>query len=133
MGVKPQYEFGFGLSYTKFHYDNLKVQKTPEGVQVNLTVENIGDFDGSEVIQVYLAKPKTENYSDNYRSPQDLRGFTKVFVPRDRKEEVSVTLTDLDFSYWNTTTHLFTVEPGHYGVRVGASSRDIRLDTTIEI
>lgn len=85
MDIKPQYEFGFGLSYTHFHYDNLKVTKTPEGVQVNLTVENIGDFDGSEVVQVYVAKPKTENYSDNYRSPQDLRGFTKVFVPRDGK------------------------------------------------
>lgn len=133
MGIKPQYEFGFGLSYTRHHYDNLRVTSTPEGVMVNLTVTNVGPRDGAEIVQVYLAKPKTENYSDMYRSPQDLRGFTKVFIPRGRSEEVSVLLKDLDFSYWNTTTHLFTVEPGHYGVRVGASSRDIRLNTTIEI
>jgi beta-glucosidase len=68
-----------------------------------------------------------------YRSPQDLRGFTKFHLEQGQKKEVSIMLKDLDFSYWNTTTHLFTVEPGLYGIRVGASSRDIRLNTTIEI
>lgn len=133
MGIRPKYEFGFGLSYTRFKYDDLKVTKTPEGVQVNLTVENTGPRDGSEVVQVYINKPKTQNYASEYWSPQDLRGFSKVFVAKGESAQVSVMLKDLDFSYWNTTTHLFTVEPGHYGITVGASSRDMRLNTTIEI
>lgn len=133
MGIKPKYEFGHGLSYTHFDYYDLKVTKIDEGMQVNFTVANAGNFHGQEIPQVYIQKPETENYSEMYRSPQDLRGFTKLYLEQGQRKEVSIVLKDLDFSYWNTTTHLFTVEPGHYGIRVGASSRDIRLNTTIEI
>ena len=95
-------------------------------------IENESGWDDREIAQVYVSKPKTPNYSDEYRSPQDLKGFTKVLVGQ-KPVAASVTLNPIDFSYWNTTQKLFVVEPGRYEIHVGASSRDIRLSSFVEI
>jgi beta-glucosidase len=89
---------------------------------------------GSEVAQVYLGVPETDNFKDGYRSPKVLKSFTKVkdLQPGEEKD-VKIYLKDRYFSYWNVEGQKWNVEPGTYNVMVGASSRDIRMHTTIKI
>lgn len=94
----PAYEFGFGLSYTKFEYSNLKVYKGG----VYFEVKNVGKKMGSEVVQVYVSVPETENFKGGYRSPKNLAGFTKL---KDMKpgevRKVELVLQKKSFSYWS--------------------------------
>ena len=121
-GVEPAYEFGFGLSYTSFEYRNLKIEKLDHAVRVCFEIANTGDLPGKEVAQVYVRAPKGK-----LDKPfQELKGFhkTRLLNPGETEEvEVEVDLRSLasfDGERW-------VVEKGEYEVRVGASSRDIRL------
>ena len=78
--ISPQYEFGFGLSYSEFKYSNFQVYEDRRGFIVDVDVKNLGHMPAKEIVQVYVGKPKTKNYPDEYRSPQDLKGFTKLFL-----------------------------------------------------
>lgn len=95
-GVKPQFPFGYGLSYTAFKYDGLKVSKTSSGYDVAVTVTNAGNVDGCEVVQVYV---------DNcdcglMRAKRELRAFDKVFVPSGQSVDVTLKLDDRAFSVY---------------------------------
>ena len=121
-GVEPAYEFGFGLSYTKFEYYNLHVNLENNKVKVSFDVLNAGDYAGKEVAQVYIKAPK-----GRLEKPfQELKGFhkTKLLKPSEvERVEVEVdvrSLASFDGRNW-------VVEKGEYEVRVGTSSRDIRL------
>ncbi|KHC92893.1 beta-glucosidase [Thermotoga sp. Mc24] len=121
-GVEPAYEFGYGLSYTKFEYKDLKVNLDGETLRVSYTITNIGDKAGKEVSQVYIKAPKGK-----IDKPfQELKAFhkTKLLNPGEsEKIFLEIPLRDLasfDGKEW-------VVESGEYEVRVGASSRDIRL------
>lgn len=72
--LEPMYEFGFGISYTTFEYSDYKL----EGKTVSIKVKNTGKVKGSEVVQLYLNVPETENYYGGYRSPKALKQFVKV-------------------------------------------------------
>jgi len=128
--VKPCFEFGFGLSYTKFEYSQIKISNRT----LSFKVKNTGLVTGSEVAQVYLGVPETENFKDGYRSPKALKTFTKIMDLQPGEEKgVEMHLKDRYFSYWCVECQKWTVEPGTYNVMVGASSRDIRMHTTIKI
>jgi len=94
----PAFEFGFGMSYTKFEYSNLKVYKGG----VYFEVKNVGKKMGSEVAQVYLSVPETENFKGGYRSPKNLAAFTKL---KDMKpgevRKVELVMQKKSFSYWS--------------------------------
>jgi beta-glucosidase len=128
--LEPLFPFGHGLGYSKFEYADLHIRDKT----VSLTVTNAGKMKGSEVVQVYLEVPETENFYGGYRSPKVLKQFVKVKdLKPNESRRVSMTLDDRAFSYWNTHQVKWVVEPGKYGVHVGASSRDIRLVGGIEI
>ena len=130
--VKPLFEFGFGLSYTSFEYSLLKIYSDKKALTFN--VKNTGKMAGSEIVQIYLGVPETDNFKDGYRSPKVLKSFTKVMDMQPGAEEmVTISMKDRDFSYWNVDTQKWTVEPGTYKVFIGASSRDIRMSGTIKI
>jgi len=121
-GVEPAYEFGFGLSYTTFEHKNLDVKVLGDSIKVSFEVTNTGDFPGKEIAQVYVRAPKGE-----LDKPfQELKGFhkTRLLKPGEtEKVEVEICLRSLasfDGEKW-------LLEKGEYEVRVGASSRDIRL------
>lgn len=124
------YPFGHGMTYTTFEYMNLRI----EGKTVHLDIKNTGALPGAEIVQVYLEVPQTENFKDGYRSPKVLKQFakTKNMNPGDIRH-VSMELKDRAFSYWSVEDTKWIMEKGIYGVHVGASSRDIRLTTTIKI
>ena len=124
-GVTPSFPFGFGLSYTSFAYSDVKA--TPQGV--SLTVTNTGSRDGTEIVQVYLAKPDAKIF----RPAQELKGFAKVRLAAGESKRVTIPLDDKAFRYWNTMTNAWEVEGGRYEVRVGASCEDIRLTATVDV
>ena len=122
--VKPQFPFGFGLSYTKFEYKNLVVKK--DGVSFDLT--NSGKVDGKEVAQLYVGLKE----SDVIRPIKELKGFVKVELKAGETKRVNIPFDDKTFRYFNTATNKWEVEKGTYDIYVGASSVDIRLTGVIE-
>ncbi|OUQ34230.1 glycoside hydrolase family 3 C-terminal domain-containing protein [Faecalibacterium sp. An122] len=120
------FPFGYGLSYTSFHYSGLSADPG----QVTLTVTNTGSREGDEVVQVYIAKPDAAVF----RPAEELKGFARVHLAPGETKTVSIPLDQKAFSYWNTLTGRWAVEGGRYEVRVGASCADIRLtaDLTVE-
>ena len=124
-GVPVAFPFGYGLSYTSFAYSDLKVTAD----SVTLTVTNTGARDGAEIVQVYIAKPGAEIF----RPAQELKAFARVPLAAGESRTVTLPLDDKAFRYWNTRTDCWEVEGGRYGVRVGASSADIRLTANVDI
>jgi len=126
--VEPQFSFGHGLSYTTFDYDNLKVDPGPP-VQVSLAVRNRGARAGAEVVQVYVhdVKPSVD------RPVKELKAFRRVRLRPGATYTVSFTLDKSAFAFYDVAKKDWVVEPGKFEVLVGASSRDIRLKTTLEM
>lgn len=128
-----RFPFGFGLSYTSFEYSDIKLKKKNltkgEGAKVTFTIKNTGDVAGSEIAQVYVAKPE----SKIFRAPKELKGFIKIHLDPGEEKKVSVELDDRAFAFWNTATEDWCVESGEYKILVGASSRDIRLEAAAKM
>ncbi|MGC9010259.1 MAG: glycoside hydrolase family 3 N-terminal domain-containing protein [Sulfolobales archaeon] len=128
--IQPAYEFGYGLSYTKFEYRDLSVEKRENGLVVRFYVKNTGEFPGREVAQVYIRAMRGK-LSKPY---QELRGFkkTKLLKPGE-EEEITIEISYRDMASFDPDRRKWVVEEGDYEVRVGASSRDIRLRKIIYI
>ncbi|RYZ20170.1 MAG: hypothetical protein EOO16_17565, partial [Chitinophagaceae bacterium] len=128
--VKPQFAFGFGLSYTTFAYSDLKVTATGKGrALVQFTVRNSGSRDGAEVAQVYVH----QEHCPVDRPYKELKGFSKVFVPKGGTVRVSLLLDEGAFSYYKEDRKAFGYDPGNFTILVGAASDDIRLKGTIRV
>ncbi|MBC7778121.1 MAG: glycoside hydrolase family 3 C-terminal domain-containing protein [Phycisphaerae bacterium] len=124
-GVKPAYEFGYGLSYSKFEYKNLKINTKQFSKKLTATVEvvNTGKIAGKEVVQVYLSAP-----SKKLDKPtQELRAFakTKLLKPGE-KQTLSFTLEARDLASFDPAVSAWVAEAGSYTLKVAASSRDTR-------
>ncbi|PLV58647.1 glycoside hydrolase family 3 protein [Thermotoga sp. KOL6] len=127
-GVEPAYEFGYGLSYTKFEYGNLKVSLENDLLKVSYTITNVGERSGKEVSQVYIKAPKGKID----KPLQELKAFykTKELNPGE-SETISVGIPIRDLASFDGNGWI--VEEGEYEVRIGASSRDIRLKDMFKI
>jgi beta-glucosidase len=129
----PLYPFGFGLSYTRFDYSGLKVSKAVMGVndqaEVSVNVKNTGNYDGDEVVQIYV-----KNLTSPVPQPvRALKGFERINLRKNEAKSVIIPLTSEAFRYFNETEDKFVVEPGTYEIQIGTSSEDIRLKTRIEV
>jgi beta-glucosidase len=124
------YPFGYGLSYSTFVYDNLILEKQEiskdESLTVSVEVTNTGQFDGEEVVQMYIRKPD----SKVVRPLKDLRGFERIFVSRGQTIVVTMTLGPDELSYYDTEAGKYLVEKGGYEVMMGPSSEEARLIKT---
>src|SRR3954451_3606384 len=127
------YPFGHGLSYTTFGYSDLDVTVRADGespeVEVAVTVTNTGARAGKETVQVYVTDPE----ATVYRPEQELKAFAQVSLEPGESAPVRVTLGARAFAFWHEPAGRWVVEGGAFGVRVGASSRDIRLEGTVEL
>lgn len=131
---QPLYPFGHGLSYTKFEYSNLKLDRAnvaPDGtIQASLTVKNVGARAGEEVVQLYVAPKDSKQQWAN----KDLRGVKRVALKPGEVGNVSFTLkASNDLLHYNVDADRYAVEAGKYEVQVGASSADIRARQTFEV
>lgn len=128
-----RFPFGFGLSYTSFDYADLQVSAgtilDSETVDVSCTVTNTGSTAGKEIVQLYVACKD----SIIIRPQQALRAFEKVSLEAGESRRVHFKLSKRDFAYYNTELADWHVESGAYEIRVGASSRDIRLSQTVSV
>jgi len=113
----PLFCFGHGLSYTKFEYSNLIINKLDDKIEVSLDVKNTGDYDGDEVVQLYLR----DEYATITPAEKLLKGFKRVFILTNDTQHITFTIP---------TENL---EPGEFTIMVGASSDDIRLKEKIVI
>lgn len=126
MSALPLFEFGYGLSYTKFEYSNLRItpQKTKPGstVHISVDVKNIGSRMGQEVVQLYI-----NDVISSVSTPViELKGFKKIMLEPREKKTVRFTLYPDHLAFLDQ--HLeWVVEPGEFEVMVGHSCEDIRL------
>jgi beta-glucosidase len=124
------YPFGHGLSYTDFDYADLRLTGMEAGcVEVSLTLTNTGTRAAADVVQVYVSDP----VSSVFRPTQELRGFAKVSLEPGESRRVTVELDDRAFAFWHSARGGWVVEGGDFEVRVGSSSRDIRLTGAITL
>lgn len=128
-----RFPFGYGLSYTKFRYSDLRVDdsglSSRTGVKVSVDVENTGERPGKEVVQLYLAVK--ECYVKRPR--KELKDFCKISLLAGEKKTVSFELTKKDFSYWNEQIKEFHMAGGIFLIQIGSSSRDVLLEEAITV
>ena len=127
------FPFGYGLSYTEFKYSGLKLSKKKmkdtDTLTVSFKVKNTGKVAGAEVAQVYVA----DKESTIFRPKKELKGFVKVYLEPGEEKTVSVELSKRAFAYYNVNIGDWHVESGEFDILVGASSRDIRLEKTVDV
>ncbi|MGA2328820.1 MAG: glycoside hydrolase family 3 C-terminal domain-containing protein [Bryobacteraceae bacterium] len=130
---QPLYPFGYGLSYTSFDYRNLAVTPGAAGPQdtigVSLEVQNTGSRAGDEVVQLYVHARD----SKVQRPLQELKRFQRIALQAGETRSVSFTLPVSEAAFWDVRRGKFTVEKGTLEIRVGGSSRDIRLHGEVRI
>lgn len=131
VGKEVLFPFGYGLSYTKFVYENLIINIDAENkkVLVSFEITNVGNRDGAEVAQVYVQA----NNSLTYRPKKELKGFEKIFLKAGEKKTVTVELNRRAFSFYNVYVNDWQVENCGYCVLVGSSSADILLSSSIKL
>jgi beta-glucosidase len=129
------YPFGHGLSYTSFGYADLTANlsgRQHDGdlvVEVACRVTNTGDRRGKEVVQLYVGDLE----ASVARPVRELKAFAKVDLDPGETTVVEFTLTARDLSYWSTRLNDWALEAGEFELAVGASSRDLRLTTTLDV
>lgn len=117
----PLFPFGFGLSYTSFEYSNLTINKplvaAADEVEVSVDVTNTGNFDGEEVVQLYVR----DVVASVTRPLKELKGFKKVMLKKGETQQVVFKLKNSDLAFYNAELD-FAAEPGEFMVFVGGNS-----------
>ncbi|MET0289564.1 MAG: glycoside hydrolase family 3 C-terminal domain-containing protein [Pseudoxanthomonas sp.] len=133
-GGEPLYPFGHGLSYTRFGYAGLTLERdrarASDDITVRVKVTNQGRLAGEEVVQLYLhpLKPARE------RARKELRGFQRVHLQAGQTRELSFVINPAkDLRTYDEAAGDYTVLPGPYEVQVGSSSEDIQVRGTLVV
>jgi beta-glucosidase len=121
----PLYPFGYGLSYTTFSYSKPTLDKTTikptDQLHVSVTVTNTGNYDGEEVVQLYIR----DLVGSVTRPVKQLRGFQKIFLHKGESKTVTFVLTNEDLKFYDINMK-YTSEPGDFKVFTGPNSRDVQ-------
>ncbi|GGF29133.1 glycoside hydrolase family 3 N-terminal domain-containing protein [Flavobacterium limi] len=121
----PLYNFGYGLSYTKFEYSDFTINtneiKADGELKISVNVKNIGNYDGDEVVQLYI----NDVYSSVTTPRKTLKGFKRLFIEKGETKKVEFTLTPDELSVWNREMKR-VVEPGDFEVMIGGNSVDLQ-------
>ena len=131
--IEPNFPFGYGMSYTTFHYSDIKSSTTnakdTDAITISFKVKNTGAVAGKEIAELYVH----EQDSDVARPENELKHFEKISLLPGEEKTVSFQLNSRDFAYYNTKIHDWTVRTGKFDIRVGGSSRNLPLQQTIAI
>jgi beta-glucosidase len=131
-GIAPLFAFGHGLSYTTFAYSGLKVAKAVDGgLDVSVDLKNTGGVDSDEVPQVYLGAPS--EIPDGVHFPvRALVAFDRVHLAAGEGKTVTLHVAPRQLQYWSTKEGKWVTASGKRTLSVGASSRDLRVEQTID-
>lgn len=121
-GVKTQFPFGFGLSYTTFKYGKPQIAANGDAWTVSVDVTNTGKCEGKEIVQLYVGDEKCSVD----RPKKELKNFAKVSLKPGETKTVSMDITRQDLKFWDETTHAWKAEPGKFKAYVCASAEDVR-------
>jgi beta-glucosidase len=116
--IPVKYPFGYGLGYTEFKYSNLSCELKYDDLIINFDIENIGKIDSKEVIQIYIASPKT----NVYKPKKELRSFDKVFLKAGEKKSLTYKIPTNDLRYYDIYQDIYNLEDGIYKVYI---SKDV--------
>ena len=130
-GFKPWFPFGYGLSYTKFEYTNLRIDSNSyslgDNIRFSITVTNIGQFDGKETAQLYVR----DLVGSRTRPVKELKGFRKIFLKAGESKEVEFVINTSQLGFHNQQMEYVT-EPGDFKAGIGGDSQtDLTVDFTI--
>lgn len=128
----PKFPFGYGLSYTKFNYSDLKLSSTKiksnETIKVSFTLSNVGKVAGEEVAQLYLK----DKFGSVVRPVLELRDFQKMKLNAGESKTIEFTIDKEKLSFYNNKLE-WTTEPGDFELMIGSSSADIKLRSDFEL
>ena len=128
----PRYAFGYGLSYTSFSYNDLKISQqqmsSNDSLTVSFTLTNTGKRSGEEVVQLYIR----DVVASVVRPLKELKGFNKVKLEAGESKKISFTINKETLSFYNQQLKWGT-EAGSFQVMIGAASNDIKLQTSFEL
>lgn len=121
----PLYPFGYGLSYTKFNYSDVTVSNAnPKGnktIQASVTVTNTGNYDGAEVVQLYIR----DMVGSITRPVKELKGFQKVILKKGESKKVTFDITQENLKFYNGDLK-YDWEPGEFDIMIGTNSSDVK-------
>ena len=106
---KILFPFGYGLSYSKFSYSNLKIENSNDEILLSLDVQNIGKVYGGEVVEIYVKAPNTV-----FRPLKELKGFKKVYLKPNEKKNITIKINKNDLRYWDIKENRFVLVSGIY-------------------
>ncbi|MFZ0043208.1 MAG: glycoside hydrolase family 3 C-terminal domain-containing protein [Solirubrobacteraceae bacterium] len=130
-GIKPLFPFGFGLDYTSFHYSGMGLHATSAGgdvAQATIHVANTGSRAGADVPQLYIEDPPVTG-----EPPRQLQGYSRVSLSPGGSATVTIPFGARALSWWNFSTHTWTVSRGCYTVAVGPNERDIEAHEILAV
>jgi beta-glucosidase len=132
LSIYPQYEFGYGLSYTKFSYSGLKLSagkmKNSGKITVSCSITNSGKAAGEEVVQLYLR----DRVAQPVRPVKELKDFKKIMLQPGETKVVQFIIDREKLSFYNEKLQWIT-QPGQFDLMIGSSSSDIRLKDVFEL
>ena len=128
-----KYCFGYGLSYTRFEYSELSIQQDHVNINdgtiaLSLNLENSGEREGCEVVQVYVR----DVYASLVRPVKELKAFKRVTLQPKQRAVVNFAIP-VDMLNFTNTDNQRMVEAGEFEIMVGASSSDIKLKGRVEV
>lgn len=125
-GVKTQFPFGFGLSYTTFKYGRPQITADGDSWKVSVDVTNTGNCKGKEIVQLYIGEEKCSVD----RPKKELKNFAKVSLEPGETKTVSMDITPQDLMFWDEASHGWKAEPGKFKAYICSSVEDVRGTVT---
>jgi beta-glucosidase len=129
---KPLFPFGYGLSYTQFEYSHLQMEKnrikSTDSVWVQCQITNIGKYDGSEIVQLYIR----DQLASLARPVMELKGFQKIFLKKGASTIVKFLISAQQLEMLDGQMQP-VIEPGNFRIMIGASSNDLQLKSTLMV
>ncbi|MEL0653183.1 glycoside hydrolase family 3 C-terminal domain-containing protein [Algibacter sp. TI.3.09] len=123
------YPFGYGLSYSEFEYKGMKIKQKDDTLTITTAVENIGDYDGDEVAQLYFKAPK----ASIKRPLKKLVGFKRAFLPKGKSTQIEFEVSKKELQFWDVKTKQWAFASGEYQFMIGGSSQDIKQQKSFRL
>ncbi|MDE7158370.1 MAG: fibronectin type III-like domain-contianing protein, partial [Clostridiales bacterium] len=121
-----RYPFGSGRSYTTFDDLNMQVKHTEEEFTVSCEIKNSGNYDGAEIVQLYVKAPQGV-----FKPEKELKGFAKVYLKAGESKRVEIQVKKADLRYFNAAEEKWATEGGEYEIQLCSDCQTVNLSQTV--